>query len=605
MRNPSSCSPNHEYHVAHDGSDAGPGTQEVPFRTIQRAAQAARAGDMITVHEGVYRERVDPPRGGTSDEARIVYRAAPGERVVIKGSEILKGWNKFEGGSWEVTVPNSFFGEFNPFNDLIWGDWFYDLGRKHHTGAVYLNEHWLVEAATREEVLAADSERQDGLWFAEVSDENTRIFARFSDADPNEQTVEINVRQTVFYPQRPGINFITVQGFVMMHAATPWAPPTAEQIGLLGTHWSKGWVIQANEVRYSTCAGITLGKHGDEFDNTSADSAEGYVETIRRAARHGWTKENIGHHVVCDNRISHCEQAGLVGSLGAAFSTITGNHIHDIHVRRLFSGAEMAGIKFHAALDTYIGNNHVHDCHMGLWLDWMTEGTRVTRNLFYDNIDRDIFFEVNHGPFLVDNNLFFSDVAIQSWSAGGAYVHNLFAGCVAPFQGDGRITPFMVAHSTEVAGLSAHTFGDDRFINNIFVGHGIEQYDEAKLPVIMEGNLFLNGAKPSKHEADPEVLTEKSSPLGLLTEAEGIVLHMNLDDGAIKQPRRLVTSEGLGNTHASGLPFVQPDGSPYRIDTDYFLRNRNVNDPAPGPFEDYSEAQVVLWHGASVSIKKY
>jgi hypothetical protein len=26
-----------------------------------------------------YRERVNPPRGGVSDEQRIVYRAAPGE----------------------------------------------------------------------------------------------------------------------------------------------------------------------------------------------------------------------------------------------------------------------------------------------------------------------------------------------------------------------------------------------------------------------------------------------------------------------------------------------------------------------------------------------
>jgi len=47
---------------------------------------------------------------------------------------------------------------------------------------------------------------------------------------------------------------------IMRHAATPWAPPTAEQIGLIGTHWSKGWIIENNVISHSICAGIALGK---------------------------------------------------------------------------------------------------------------------------------------------------------------------------------------------------------------------------------------------------------------------------------------------------------------------------------------------------------
>ncbi|MDA3926745.1 MAG: hypothetical protein PF904_18825 [Kiritimatiellae bacterium] len=52
------------------------------------------------------------------------------------------------------------------------------------------------------------------------------------------------------------------------------APPTAEQSGLIGNHWSKGWIIEDNTISHSVCSGIALGKHGDEFDNTSANSAE-------------------------------------------------------------------------------------------------------------------------------------------------------------------------------------------------------------------------------------------------------------------------------------------------------------------------------------------
>ena len=67
-----------EIHVAVDGKDANPGTLSAPLRTIQRAADLARPGDVITVHAGVYRERVNPPRGGESDAKRITYQAAPG-----------------------------------------------------------------------------------------------------------------------------------------------------------------------------------------------------------------------------------------------------------------------------------------------------------------------------------------------------------------------------------------------------------------------------------------------------------------------------------------------------------------------------------------------
>ena len=81
-----------EFHVAPSGNDANSGTRAAPLRTIQRAADLAQPGDAITVHEGVYRERIKPPRGGQSDQKRIVYQAAPGEKVEIKGSDVVKNW---------------------------------------------------------------------------------------------------------------------------------------------------------------------------------------------------------------------------------------------------------------------------------------------------------------------------------------------------------------------------------------------------------------------------------------------------------------------------------------------------------------------------------
>lgn len=581
------------FHVAPNGNDANPGTQTAPFRTIQHAADLAQPGDVITVHEGVYRERISPPRGGESDTQRIVYQAAPGEKVEIKGSEVIKSWVKVGDDTWKVTIPNSFFGSFNPYSDLIHGDWFNPKGRNHHTGAVYLNGDWLTEAAKLDDVMKPMG--SNALWFGQVDEKNTTIWAQFKGVNPNQQLVEINVRQTVFYPQKTGINYITVRGFTLEDAATPWAPPTAEQIGLIGTHWSKGWIIESNKISYSICSGIALGKYGDEWDNTSANTAEGYVKTIERALTHGWSKENIGHHIVRNNTISHCEQAGIVGSLGAAFSIVTGNTIYDIHVRQLFGGAEMAGIKFHGAIDVEISRNHIYRTVRGLWLDWMAQGARVSANVFHDN-HQDLFVEVDHGPFLIDNNLFLSPFLLDDNSQSGAFVHNLFAGAIKPNHYDKRQTPFLKAHSTELGGFHDNPNGDHRYYNNLFAqGADLSSYDNALLPVWADGNVFLKGSHPSKNEKDPLVKPDVDPAIRLVEEADGFYLELKYDPAwNTERTRKLVTTNLLGRAIIPNLPYEQRDGKPICINTDYFGRSRKESNPTPGPFENPGQGDLKL-----------
>jgi alpha-N-arabinofuranosidase len=580
-----------ELHIAKNGNDTNQGTRSLPLLTIQRGAELAKPGDVITVHEGVYRERINPPRGGTSDKRRIVYRSAPGEKVGIKGSEIVKNWTKVQGDTWKVVLPNSFFGAFNPYSDLIHGDWFHPISREHHTGAVYLNGEWLLEAPKMDDVLKPIE--KNTFWYGRADKENTTIWAQFKGVNPNENLVEINVRQTIFYPSGQGVNFLTISGFTMQQAATPWAPPTAEQIGLIGTHWSKGWIIENNVISHSRCSGIALGKHGDEFDNSSGNSAGGYVKTIERALKQGWDKKNIGHHIVRNNTISHCEQTGIVGSMGAVFSTITGNNIHDIHVQQLFSGAEMAGIKLHGAIDVEISGNHIHHCSLALWLDWMAQGAHVTKNLFNNN-GRDLFLEVNHGPYLVDNNLFLSSGRFDIQSDGGAFVHNLIAGEII-VRSDNRQTPIHKAHSTALAGLRKTPNGDVRFYNNLLVGSAnLTGYDGATLPVQMEGNVFLKGAKPSKHETAPMVMKDFDPQIKVLKKTDGCFLELTTNKIWSDQKRKTVTTALLGKAVVSDLPFEKRDGSPLRLNTDYLGKKRDKVNPFPGPFERSGDEKQLI-----------
>lgn len=228
-------------------------------------------------------------------------------------------------------------------------------------------------------------------------------------------------------------------------------------------------------------------------------------DAVCRGQYHGWTKENIGSHIIRRCHIHHCEQTGIVGRMGGVFSVIEDNHIHHINNMQELAGAEVAGIKLHAAIDVTIRRNHFHHCTMGIWCDWEAQGTRITQNLFHDNHapsediplvpggmgSCDIFVEVSHGPTLIDHNICLSRLSMKLASQGCAIVHNL---CLGPMSSIGsgsdmplkngtmapRYTPYHIAHRTEVAGMMTFLHGDDRIYNNIFIQNWPVKPEETK-----------------------------------------------------------------------------------------------------------------------------
>jgi hypothetical protein len=600
-----------EYHVAVKGDDKSSGSARQPFRTISHAAAIAVPGDMITIHAGVYREMVSPARGGLSADKRIIYRAAPGEKAEIRGSEVITGWQRMQGDVWKVELDDTFFGAYDPYTDRIAGDWYFGnmqlketlkgdwyYHKDLHTGEVYLNGRSLHEADSLGVLLTGANIGDpfgvkpgaglDGsyTWYSRHTEGKTILYADFHAHDPNKELVEINVRPACFYPAHTGVNYLTVRGLYMSQAATQWAAPTAEQAGALGTNWSRGWVIEDNVVSESKCAGITLGKdrasgQNEWMKDMSRDGSGIYNEVIRRAISEGWSKNLVGGHLVRRNTIFNCGQAGICGSLGAIFSTIESNHIYNIYTKRRFWGAEMGGIKIHGAIDVLIRGNEVHNCYQGIWLDWMAQGARVSGNRCYQNDFVDLFVEVDHGPYLVDNNSLLSGFSVKDWSEGGAYVHNLVRGLLSR-QPQERETPYFKMHTTELVATRPVRGGDTRFYNNVFVGvgnkerfqaswflpadavdsssgYGISQYSSAALPVQADGNVYLNGALPLKGEVhfirgevDPE------APLDLPALTRGLV-------------RPLVTTALLGRAIIPDGYFEQPDGKPLKVEEEKLL----------------------------------
>ena len=446
------------------------------------------------------------------------------------------------------------------------------------------------------------------VWFAEVDAENTTIYANFGSVDPNKEVTEVSVRPTCFYPTREGLNYITIRGFNFSQAATQWAAPTAEQIGMIATHWCKGWIIEDNVIKNSRANGITLGKerssgHNLECNDKRLDGTLHYIEVIFNVLRKGWDKDNVGSHIVRNNVISDCEQTGICGSMGAAFSEIYGNHIYNILVKQQFGGAEMAGIKLHGAIDTYIHHNRIHKSgNFGVWLDWMAQGARVSSNLIYDNLGQDLFIEVSHGPYVVDNNIFLSPHSLQENTDGGTYLHNIFSGNMNPLD-DMRYTPYHLNHSTQIKGFRTITQGDHRFYNNIFIGgkdqkvnYGLIDFDKSKWPIYAEGNIFCNGAKPMTDKEQGWVESSVNPNLRL-EETDGevyLISDVNLNDLANFKGAK-IDSERLGVTKLSGLPFENPDGTSFTLDKDYFGVSRS-SITVVGPFESLSSTtRIKVW----------
>ena len=482
----------------------GNGSKDMPFKHINEAAKVAMPGDEVVVAPGIYREYVDPINAGTEDN-RIVYRSEVPLGAIITGAEEVKSWKPYEGTTWVARIDNGVFGDYNPYTTVVGGDWYFSPIIR-HTGAVYLNDRMLYEAVTLDECLkgevySASWEPEYSIykWYAEQDGNETVIYANFQGKNPNEENVEINVRRNCFMPSKTGVGYITFSGFNVNKAATTWAPPASYQDGMIGPHWSKGWIIEDCDISNSKCCGISLGKYYDEENNQYfthkhvKSPTQMERDAVCRGQYHGWLKEKVGSHIVRRCHIHHCEQTGIVGRMGCVFSIIEDNHIHNINNMQELGGAEIAGIKFHAAIDVTFRRNHIHHSTMGIWCDWQAQGTRITQNLMHDNhrpeiegeapmggmMSQDVFIEVGHGPTLIDNNILLSKASVRIATQGVALVHNLILGAFTAVGGgtdmtvngvnQPRYTPYHIRHRTEVAGFMSILHGDNRFYNNIFI----------------------------------------------------------------------------------------------------------------------------------------
>ncbi len=421
-----------------NSDDNGPGDKTRPFRTINKAAQLLHPGERVVIAAGTYRECVRPARGGTGPTQMISYEAAPGAKVYVKGSEVLKdGWQQetvaagfrapgspaapgTEVTVWRHDLTSAMFPDaYNPFAlPSIMGSWGWldtkvaDLGPYlRRRGLVFVDGKPLEPMEQLRELampklpavpdftkppapqLGMPPRRRggpimqevggspDARFWAETS--GTAIYIRLASGTPADHQIEVTTRQHTFVPAQSGASFIRVKGLTFQHVGNAYPFP---QYGMVSLAGGDHWIIEDNTLEWANGAGLVIGM-------------DGYSRGARQAG---------ASQILRRNTFRYCGIEGI-GGMGTTNTLVEDNLIEWCGWADAERGWEAAGAKFHRAKNMLFRRNVVrHMRHANAaWWDVDNVNCRITKNIFADvlTVGAAVHMEMNPGQNSIDNNI--------------------------------------------------------------------------------------------------------------------------------------------------------------------------------------------------------
>jgi hypothetical protein len=394
-------------------SDTNPGTQELPFLTINRAAQVLQSGERVVVSAGVYRERIDPARGGTGPAMMIGYEAAPSAKVVVKGSRLVQtGWRPST--SYKLALPpderaklkiyerrldDLDFQGYNPFGMVsIMHNRVYLMPKPEELwrhlkrrGMIFVDGRRL-EQVEQYQGLAA----KDGAFWCEH--DGLTIHVRLpGDADPAQHEIELAVQEQVFAPRTRGLAYIRVKGMTFEHAANGFPVPQRGMVSLSRGHH---WIIEDCDLRHANGVGLDIGAQDWDMEPPAS----------------------IGYAIVRRNHLDDVGVCGIAG-VGVQNTLIESNLIEHVGYQDVELAWETGGIKLHLSKSCLLIHNVIrHMIHAeAIWLDYENTNTRVTGNVMGDTLETlrgGIYLEASHDRNMIDNNIIWK---ATEGAGGGSY----------------------------------------------------------------------------------------------------------------------------------------------------------------------------------------
>lgn len=388
-----------------EASDDGAGTEEQPYKTISAAAAKAMPGDTVLVHGGIYRERVAPGQGGEEGKP-IIYQAAPGENVIVRGSDVWQPeWqaNEHSKDVFTGTLEGFVSPDFNPFAIPMRGD----VGKK-TLGQVFVDGALYWEVTNDVDLL-----RTEGTWMAAKDGKSVSVHFFPSEMPPAKRQIEISTRNRIFAPVLRGLGYIEVRGFTFEHCSNQfpgegfWSSDSP-QAGAVSCRGGHHWVIANNTIRWATGYGLDCGTEGT-FDTDHKDQPEPNV---------------CGYHLIENNVISD-NGTGGIGAYRSPFTKIIGNVIERNNYMNSNLAYEDGGIKTHFFINGVIEGNLIRDNETsGIWMDNVYQGSRVSRNLVINNKRTGIFCEMGTDSCMVDNNIVAYTRGGDDGKGAGIYTHD-------------------------------------------------------------------------------------------------------------------------------------------------------------------------------------
>ncbi len=495
---------------AKNADDAGPGSQDRPFKTINHAAQVLQPGERVVIAAGVYREFVQPARGGTGPDAMISYEAAPGAKVVLKGSAVVTDWKPGTGWNygidpatkqpvkaWELRLrPELFPSGYNPFEvDNVIGNRYWINYAKDNM-ATYFRRRGLVfvdgrplEPVESPMNLAGPSPRSLNFWsdvrwsplFEEFSPYAGKVWIEpngmtlhirlANDDDPAKHTIEITTQEQIFSPAERYQAYIRVKGITFQHAGNGFPVP---QRGMVSTNRGHHFIFEDDVFEWANSVGLDIGNEDWAASRPPVP---------------------VGFDVVRSNTFRYCGIEGLGGTGGPDTVLVEKNLFEWDGWQDAVRMSESGGTKMHTARNLLFRHNvirHIRHAN-GIWLDIGNANDRLTGNVFAD-IPGDvnphaIHIEGSEVLNQIDNNIFdrlTSAILIRDTN-NVTIAYNLFLNCaevgVDTTSGIGGPRP-VFGHTLDVRNLAVH--------GNVFSGMGRSAIEFTNDHNDADGNVYAN-----------------------------------------------------------------------------------------------------------------
>jgi parallel beta-helix repeat protein len=382
-------------------SDSNPGTEQRPFLTINKAAQVLRPGERVLIKTGVYRERVIPARGGSGPEKMISYEAAPGAKVVVKGSRLVKaGWKPSSGFSlrlppgapqpkiWSLDLEELQLNAYNPFGMV---NMIEDRTATENIGAP---PQGLKPFLLRRGMVFVDGQRLEQTeLYREMAQKAGTFWSEYSglvlhvrlpgDADPASHEVEVVVQEQVFAPKERHLSYIRVKGITFEHAANGFPIP---QRGMVSANRGHHWIIEDCVMRQVNSVAVDIGNESWLADRPST----------------------VGYAIVRRNLVTDAGICGLAG-FGVMSTLVESNTFERIGWQEVEAMWESGAIKLHTVSDSLLRNNVIRHLRNapGIWLDASNRNSRVTGNVIADvkSLRGGIYLEASHDANMIDHNI--------------------------------------------------------------------------------------------------------------------------------------------------------------------------------------------------------